>query len=162
MLAFASSICPLLIPTNSIHCFPNNNCEYHKKPTTMLETAATKTAVRFIVASGIKYHPPSPSRSSRAVSQKMDLLEIGSWAKKKGIHLASTSDWTHPIWFRELSAQLKETQAGIYSVDGIDDVSFILSTEISSIYSQGGVTRRVHNLFFAPNLSSVEKFNKKT
>ncbi|OGK18959.1 hypothetical protein A3G67_00055 [Candidatus Roizmanbacteria bacterium RIFCSPLOWO2_12_FULL_40_12] len=101
------------------------------------------------------------SRYSRAVSQKMDLLEIGSWAKKKGIHLASTSDWTHPIWFRELSAQLKETQAGIYSVDGIDDVSFILSTEISSIYSQGGVTRRVHNLFFAPNLSSVEKFNKK-
>ena len=102
------------------------------------------------------------SRYSRAVSQKMDLFEIGNWAKRKGIHLVSSSDWTHPIWFKEISSLLKETEEGIYSVAGVKDISYILSTEISSIYSQGsGMARKVHNLFFAPNLSAVEKFNKK-
>lgn len=101
------------------------------------------------------------SRHSRAVSQKMDLFEVANWAQKKGIHLVSTADWTHPVWFRELTSELKETRPGIYTVNGAKDISFILSTEISSIYSQGEVTRKVHNLLFAPHLSAAEKFNKK-
>lgn len=42
----------------------------------------------------------------------------------------------------------------------LSNVVFLLSCEISSIYGQGGKTRRVHNLFFFPSLESVEKFNK--
>ncbi|MBI2327575.1 DNA helicase UvrD [Candidatus Curtissbacteria bacterium] len=40
------------------------------------------------------------------------------------------------------------------------EVYFMLSCEIASIYSQGGKVRRIHNLFFFPSLGSVEKFNR--
>jgi uncharacterized protein (TIGR00375 family) len=36
---------------------------------------------------------------------------------------------------------------------------FLLSTEISSIYSQGGKGRRIHNVVFAPSFETVEKIN---
>lgn len=42
------------------------------------------------------------SKYSRAVSLRMDLNEIASWSKKKGIGLVATGDWTHPLWFREI------------------------------------------------------------
>lgn len=103
------------------------------------------------------------SRFSRAVSQKMDLNEISNWSAKKGINLVSTGDWTHPLWFREISSQLEETQPGIYKLknaDGKHEVLFLLSTEISSIYSQGGKVRRIHALLFSPSLEASDKFNK--
>lgn len=40
-------------------------------------------------------------------------------------------------------------------------VKFILGTEVSCIYSQGGQTRRVHLCLFFPDLNSVKKFNAK-
>ncbi len=99
------------------------------------------------------------SRYSRAVSQKMDLFEMVNWAEKKGIDLVATGDWMHPVWFKEISTQLKETQPGIFALkDKESSVRFILSVEISSIYSQGaGKVRRVHNLIFSPSLASSEK-----
>lgn len=103
------------------------------------------------------------SRFSRAVSQKMDLNEISSWSAKKGINLVATGDWTHPLWFREIDSQLEETQPGIYKLKNTDkkqDVFFLLSTEISSIYSQGGKVRRIHALLFSPSLQASDKFNK--
>jgi len=94
----------------------------------------------------------------------MVLSEMENWAVKKGIDVLSASDFTHPLWFRELKAQLVSDGEGIYKLNPPaggqnSKIRFILSTEISSIYSQGGKTRRVHNLVFMPNLESVEKFN---
>src|SRR5205823_11483731 len=40
------------------------------------------------------------------------------------------------------------------------DVRFLLSVEISCIYSQGGKGRRIHNLVLAPGFETVEKINK--
>jgi uncharacterized protein (TIGR00375 family) len=100
------------------------------------------------------------SRYSRAVSQQMVIPEIAQWAKKKGIDLVATADWTHPLWLRELKSNLQEAGEGIYChKDGPQDVSFLLSTEISSIYSQGGKPHRIHNLVFAPSFEAVEKIN---
>lgn len=100
------------------------------------------------------------SKYSRAVSQNMVLPEMEKWAVKKGIDVLSASDFTHPLWFRELKAQLIEDGSGIYKIKSSSSkVRFILSTEISSIYSQGGKTRRIHNLIFMPSLEAVEKFN---
>lgn len=45
-------------------------------------------------------------------------------------------------------------------VESENDPKFVLSVEISSIYSQGGKVRRVHNLVFVPSLASAEKINK--
>jgi PHP family Zn ribbon phosphoesterase len=96
------------------------------------------------------------SRFSRAVSSQMTIPIISSWAKKKGISLVATGDWTHPVWFRELKASLVERE-GLYRLkDGTeDDPLFLLSTEISSIYSQGDKARRIHNLIFAPSFDAV-------
>ncbi len=101
------------------------------------------------------------SKYSRAVSQKMDLVEIATWSSKKGINLVATGDWTHPLWFREIKANLIETSPGIYKLkNSLHDTSFLLSTEISSIYSQGGKVRRVHNLIFSPSIETCEKIIK--
>ena len=103
------------------------------------------------------------SKYSRAVSQKMDLEEIARWATKKGINLVATGDWTHPLWFREIKSRLKETSPGIFSLSqsnndqSLKEIKFLLSTEISSIYTQAGKQRRVHNLIFSPSLKTCEK-----
>jgi len=102
------------------------------------------------------------SRYSRAVSPQMVLPEIAKWAARKGINLVGTGDWTHPLWFRELKEKLEEVKEGIYQLkDKSSQVFFLLSTEISSIYSQGGQSHRIHNLIFAPNLAVVEEINNK-
>src|SRR4030043_2225546 len=90
-----------------------------------------------------------PSRYSRAVSQKMDLHEIARWAKKKGINLVASGDWTHPIWLKEINLKLKEKEQGIYRLKDEPDASFLLSTELSCIYSQGGKVRRIHVVVFS-------------
>lgn len=90
----------------------------------------------------------------------MQLFEMEKWAIKKGIDVLSAADFTHPLWFRELKAQLVSSEEGVYKLkDSNSKVRFILSTEISSIYSQGGKTRRIHNLVFMPSLELIEKFN---
>jgi len=103
------------------------------------------------------------SRFARAVSPQMVVPVISAWAGKKGIGLVATGDWTHPIWFRELQANLQEAGEGIYKAKDAPDtaVRFLLSTEVSSIYSQGGKVRRVHTLIFAPNFEAAETINKK-
>lgn len=105
------------------------------------------------------------SKYSRAVSQKMDLVEMARWAKKKGIDLLGTADWTHPLWFREIESKLEETSSGIFSLkkeethnySSLHKIKFILSTEISSIYVQNGKQRRIHNLVLSPSLETAKK-----
>ncbi len=99
------------------------------------------------------------SKYSRAVSQRMDLFEIGNWADKKGIGLVTTGDWTHPLWLREIKQNLKEVSPGIYQL-AKQKTKFILTTELSSIYTQGDKVRRIHNLIFSPSIEVVEKINK--
>ena len=102
------------------------------------------------------------SKYSRAVSQQMVISEIASWAKKKGIELVATADWTHPLWLRELKDNLIEAGEGLYRYkEEPTDILFLLVTEISSIYSQKGKGHRIHNLVFAPNFETVEKINRK-
>jgi uncharacterized protein (TIGR00375 family) len=101
------------------------------------------------------------SKYSRAVSQQMVIPEIAKWARKKGIDLVSAPDWTHPLFFRELKKDLVEVGRGVFAYrEDPNGPKFILVTEISSIYSQGGKTRRIHTLFFAPSLAIVEKINE--
>ncbi len=104
------------------------------------------------------------SKYSRAVSQQMVIPEIAKWAKKKGIELVGTGDWTHPLWLRELKENLIEDSEGVYRLRvagyGLEKVKFLLCTEISSIYSQEGKVHRIHNLVLAPNFAAVEKINE--
>lgn len=102
------------------------------------------------------------SKYSRAVSQKMDLAEIGLWATAKGVNLIATTDWTHPLWFRHLQNELVEKEPGLYQFKNLPpkvdpELRFVLSTEVSNIYSQKEKVHRVHTLILSPNLNTCQK-----
>src|SRR3989339_1696079 len=97
------------------------------------------------------------SKYSRAVSRDMTLENIDIWAKKKGIDLMGTGDFTHPEWFKEIKEKLEPAEQGLFVLKNSKEspekkTRFILTVEISSIYSKNGKTRRVHNLIFVPSL----------
>ncbi len=102
------------------------------------------------------------SKYSRAVSKDMVLPQISAWARRKGMGLVATGDWTHPLWFREIQSQLEETGKGLLRLKNADphDPQFLLATEVSCIYSQSGKGRRVHTLIWVPSLAAAEKINK--
>jgi uncharacterized protein (TIGR00375 family) len=101
------------------------------------------------------------SKYSRAVSPRMILPEIAQWAEKKGIDLVTTADFTHPLWIRELRANLEEVGAGIYRLEGVKNkTKFLLTTEVACIYRQEGRLRRIHLVLMAPSLEAVEKINE--
>lgn len=87
------------------------------------------------------------SRYAYATSKQLSLENLAIWAKLKGIDLLSSADFTHPLWMEELRAGLAEDGKGLFQFDG---VKFILGTEVSCVYRQGGRHRRVHLLVFAP------------
>lgn len=102
------------------------------------------------------------SKYSRAVSSQMVLPVVAEWAAKKGIGLVGTGDFTHPLWFREIKNNLEEAGEGVYKLkSSSSSTRFLLTTEISCIYSDKGKGRRVHILVFLPQLTDVEKFNAK-
>lgn len=103
------------------------------------------------------------SKYSRAVSRDMNLQTMALWAQKKGLNILSTGDWTHPLWFREIKQTLVEDADGLFKIKSqkLDpkSPSFLLSVEISSIYSQGGKVRRIHNLVFSPSFAICERIS---
>ncbi len=107
------------------------------------------------------------SKYSRAVSPQMTLPVMEQYARQKGLDILTASDFTHPLWFKEIRGQLEEAGEGVYKVRSekgemrnTKSPYFLLSTEISSIYKQGDRVRRIHNLIFVPSFEVAEKFNK--
>lgn len=96
------------------------------------------------------------SRYSRATSRDMDVENMSRWANLKGITVLGTGDFTHPVWLRELRDKLEPNDRGLYVYDG---VHFMLSAEVSSIYSVGGRLRKIHNILFAPSFEVVDRIN---
>lgn len=103
------------------------------------------------------------SRFSRAVSPAMTLPNIAMWARRKGIGVVATGDWTHPMWFREIERDLEETGNGLLRLKSGGDTHplplFLLATEVSCIYSQNGKGRRVHTLIWVPSIDSARKIS---
>lgn len=89
-----------------------------------------------------------------ATSKNITLESLSAWARVKGIDLMSSADFTHPSWRRELKDNLVPVSPGLYRFGG---VSFVLGTEVSCVYKQGGRSRRVHLLLFAPDFETVDE-----
>ncbi len=96
------------------------------------------------------------SRYAYACSKNLTLPNLAATARTKGIGLLATGDFTHPAWLSELEAGLVEVDAGTFQYDG---VNFVLGTEISCVYRQGGRGRRIHLLLFLSSLECVKRFN---
>jgi len=110
------------------------------------------------------------SHYSRATSQDMSPEGIWKWAQLKGITVIGTGDFTHPQWLKELHEKLdsagnglftlkKEYQTNDIPVSCKADVYFILSAEISCIYSKNGKTRKIHSIILAPDIASAARLN---
>ncbi len=102
------------------------------------------------------------SRYSRACSRELELPKIARACEIKGIDIVATGDFTHPAWFEHIKQHLQEHGAGIYGLkNNSSPTRFILSTEVSCIYKHRDKTRRLHLVILAPEISAVEKLNKK-
>jgi len=101
------------------------------------------------------------SKYSRATSPQMDLENLDKWARLKGIQIIGTGDFTHPLWLKEIKRKLEPLNNGLFKLKKAKDnlVNFILTTEVSCIYTKNNKGRRVHLVVFMPDLASVEKFN---
>ncbi|MBD3245661.1 MAG: DNA helicase UvrD [Candidatus Omnitrophica bacterium] len=98
------------------------------------------------------------SKYSRATSKGMEVPTLAKWAKIKGIGLLGTGDFTHHLWLQELKQCLSPLpKQGLYEYDGIH---FVLSAEVSNIYSQNGRGYRVHTVLLAPSFEIAEEINK--
>ena len=97
------------------------------------------------------------SRYSRATSRDCTPEYLDLWARRKGIGLIGTGDFTHPVWREELEEKLEPTGDGFYrlkeeyrirdgSVAGGQEPQFVVTGELSSIYKKKEKTRKVHSL----------------
>jgi len=116
------------------------------------------------------------SKYSRACARDLDLPNLTWWARRKGITLLGTGDFTHPAWLEHLRDALEPAEPGLYQLradlhrevlrrlpprlaSADERVRFMLSVEISTIYKRDGRTRKVHHLVYLPDLDAVQRFN---
>jgi uncharacterized protein (TIGR00375 family) len=99
------------------------------------------------------------SKHALATSRDMDLEHMAAGAALKGLNLLGTGDFTHPKWFEELKTKLEPAEGeGLFTYHGM---SWMLAGEVSTVYQQGGKTRKVHHLLYSPDLESVSQINDK-
>ncbi|MGB9735383.1 MAG: endonuclease Q family protein [bacterium] len=101
------------------------------------------------------------SKYSRATSKDMDVETIALWAQRKGINLVGTGDFTHPAYLKELKHNLKQQGNGLLTLKhSKNNIHFMLTTEVSNVYTLKGKTIRIHNIITAPSFEAADKINK--
>lgn len=100
------------------------------------------------------------SKYSRATGAQADIPHIAEWAEKKGVKVMATGDFTHPQWFKGLKESLAPAESGLFRYKETE-TRFILSGEISCIYSKKGKTRKIHIVVLVPSLSAAEELNRR-
>lgn len=112
------------------------------------------------------------SRYSMATSKDCTPEQLDLWARRKGIGILGTGDFTHPAWRDELKEKLIPAEEGLYvlkeeyRLEGENTFGslvprFVISGEISSIYKKNGRTRKVHSLLLLSGLKAAEQLSSK-
>ncbi len=106
------------------------------------------------------------SRFSRATSRDGDLPHLENAARRKGLSLLGTGDFTHPKWREEMRNMLVPDADGLYrlkdelclpcSVPNALPPRFVVSGEISTIYKRDGKTRKVHHVILLPSIDDAD------
>ncbi|HID90643.1 TPA: DNA helicase UvrD [Candidatus Bathyarchaeota archaeon] len=102
------------------------------------------------------------SRYSRATSIKMNIPEIARFARIKGLNLIGTGDFTHPRWMEGLKRDLEEVgDTGLYRprFDPTSPVRFMITGEVSTIFTFRGRIRKVHHVVLTPSIEVAEQVN---
>lgn len=88
----------------------------------------------------------------------MTLEGLALGAKIKGLNLLGTGDITFPLWIENLKSKLEEiNNSGIFVYD---DIYFILTGEVNTIFQFQGKTRQVHHVFHLPSFEVAEQVNE--
>lgn len=95
-----------------------------------------------------------------ACSKNITIQGIAAEAQNKGIHLLSTADFTHPLWFQELKENLEEHKPGVYKLKNSNlKTMFVFGSEVCTIFSSAGKVRKIHNCILAPDIDAAEQVN---
>ncbi|WP_149537189.1 UvrD-helicase domain-containing protein [Siccirubricoccus phaeus] len=111
------------------------------------------------------------SKYSRATSRDLDLEHLAWWAARKGIAVVGTGDCVHPAWLAEIKDKLLPIGNGLFRLRPEIEtalwatlppacrqpVSFMFSTEISTIYKKGDRTRKIHHLIYVADLDAADR-----
>jgi uncharacterized protein (TIGR00375 family) len=105
----------------------------------------------------------------------MVIDSLARWGRVKGLSLLATGDFTHPEWLFLMKEKLEPAGNGFLRLKNgapapegsplrtvpfsPEDIAFLLSTELSFIYSKGGKVRKIHVMLLAPDFESVERVN---
>lgn len=133
----------------------------------IIDSILTKAGERMYIAD-LHIH----SRYSMATSRDCTPEQLDLWARRKGIGILGTGDFTHPAWRAELKEKLIPAEEGLYvlkeeyRLEGENSFGsliprFVISGEISSIYKKNGKTRKVHSLLLLPGLHAAEQLSGK-
>ncbi len=91
----------------------------------------------------------------------MNLSTLSLWAGVKGIDILGTGDFTHPAHMASIEELLEPAEPGLFTLkkDKGKGARFMLTAEVSNIYTQDGKTRKIHSLIFAPSIEAAGKMN---
>jgi uncharacterized protein (TIGR00375 family) len=132
----------------------------------MVSYGTERTSMRFFA--DLHIH----SRYSIATSRDLAPETLWRWAQFKGVTVVATGDATHPAWLKELGRKLDFAGNGLFvlreefRVNGIpvscaSDVFFLVSAEISCIYSKNGKTRKVHCIVLFNDMESALRLQRR-
>jgi uncharacterized protein (TIGR00375 family) len=102
------------------------------------------------------------SRFSRATSEKMNIEEIARFAKIKGLTLVGTGDFSHPKWLKDITQDLAEVEnTGLYkpASDPESPIRFMITNEVSTIFTHEGSSKKIHHVILSPNLEIAAQIN---
>lgn len=94
----------------------------------------------------------------------MNIDEIARFARIKGLNLVGTGDFTHPEWFKELSEELTEvSETNLYRLAKAPDspVHFMITVEVSTIFTFEGAVKKVHHVILTPSLETAVQISER-
>ncbi len=111
------------------------------------------------------------SKYSRATAKNADIEHLALWARKKGITVLGTGDFTHPAWLAEIKDKLVPAEPGLFRLNPdlerwvearapaacAGPMRFMLEVEISTIYKKADKVRKIHHLIFVPDLAAADR-----
>ena len=114
------------------------------------------------------------SKYSRACSKDCELEHLAWWARRKGLSVVGTGDFTHPAWFEHLRETLEPAEPGLFRLrpDVAKEIArrlpascqgpvrFMLSVEIATIYKRAERTRKVHHLIYVPSFTAADALTR--
>jgi uncharacterized protein (TIGR00375 family) len=101
------------------------------------------------------------SRYAMACSRDITIESLDQAAVTKGINVLGTGDFTHPMWLKEIKSALEEDgSTGLFKLKGKESKTrFMLSSEVSTIFTFGEKVRKIHNCILLSSIESVVQLN---